>query len=31
MASGLAVLATILVIAPLVAIFIDLVYKGAAR
>ena len=30
MASGLAVLSTILVIAPLVAIFIDLVYKGAS-
>jgi phosphate transport system permease protein len=30
MASGLAVLATLLVIAPLVAIFIDLVYKGAS-
>ena len=29
LASGLAVLSTILVIAPLVAIFIDLVYKGA--
>jgi phosphate transport system permease protein len=29
-ASGLAVLSTILVIAPLVAIFIDLVYKGAS-
>jgi len=30
LASGLAVLSTILVIAPLVAIFIDLVYKGAS-
>jgi len=30
LASGLAVLATILVIVPLVAIFIDLVYKGAS-
>jgi len=30
LASGLAILATILVIAPLVAIFIDLVYKGAS-
>jgi phosphate transport system permease protein len=30
MASALAVLATVLVIAPLVAIFIDLVYKGAS-